>query len=467
MLLITASTVSHMFACIWHFIHISELDSALMEGFCMNATADDDGNCVTWWTAYAGGIDTKTLDTESTSVKYLISLYWAVTTLTTVGYGDILPVREAEIWYTICVMFAGVSFYAYIAANVNNLLSQLSSSDTEVTEKMDQLNSFMTRRKVQQRNPALAHKMRSYFNRFYRVNYGAELNEEDIIKEVNVPALRTEIIKDLYSTVIRRVPFLNHKTVGWDFITEVAPNLTSVECGKGDYIVRKGELANEIFFLFAGQVDVVYTDAYGEEYVLFHHTGTASRRTSVRYVEGPDPGDDIPERETYFGDVGSLLLNRHHVSYRAATVCHMYCICWTEEVDLEFKRRFHDVHNIMRDNAWISMERLKGEIHNVETHCTDDETTDDLEDDDQVNDRTHDGSGTLQTHAASTASEQSPLQLDTDTRTTPIAQSGADDGSPQPVRPPDDTKPTNPRVGFRIDVPSSGQQDPTRELADK
>ena len=148
-------------------------------------------------------------------------------------------------------------------------------------------------------------------------------------------------------------------------------------------------------------------------------------------------------------------------------VCHMYCICWKEEVDLEFKRRFHDVHNIMRDNAWISMERLKGEIHNVETHCTDDETTDDLEDDDQLNDHTHDSSGTLQTHAASTASEQSPLQLDTDTRTTPIAQSGADDGSPQPVRPPDDTKPTNPRVGFRIDVPSSGQEDPTRELADK
>ena len=320
MLLITASTVSHMFACIWHFIHISELDSALMEGFCMNATADDDGNCVTWWTAYAGGIDTKTLDTESTSVKYLISLYWAVTTLTTVGYGDILPVREAEIWYTICVMFAGVSFYAYIAANVNNLLSQLSSSDTEVTEKMDQLNSFMTRRKVQQRNPALAHKMRSYFNRFYRVNYGAELNEEDIIKEVNVPALRTEVSHApvverlrVYASKSRLCLFLatdyqrlifdcdkaspvpepqdsrlgfHHRGLlpllaparrtkvhistamhhialadcTWRYwltqcvCAQVAPNLTSVECGKGDYIVRKGELANEIFFLFAGQV---------------------------------------------------------------------------------------------------------------------------------------------------------------------------------------------------------------------
>ena len=44
------------------------------------------------------------------------------------------------------------------------------------------------------------------------------------------------------------MPFLNGKTA--DFITEIAPLLTEINCDIGDYIVRRGELANEIFFLY-------------------------------------------------------------------------------------------------------------------------------------------------------------------------------------------------------------------------
>ena len=35
----------------------------------------------------------------TTAVRYLYSLYWSLTTLTTVGYGDVIPHNELEIAY--------------------------------------------------------------------------------------------------------------------------------------------------------------------------------------------------------------------------------------------------------------------------------------------------------------------------------------------------------------------------------
>ena len=45
--------------------------------------------------------------------NYLLSIYYIITTFSTVGYGDITPVNVAEYIYTIWLMFFGVGFYSY------------------------------------------------------------------------------------------------------------------------------------------------------------------------------------------------------------------------------------------------------------------------------------------------------------------------------------------------------------------
>ena len=50
--------------------------------------------------------------TDSFTTKYLASIYWAIATMGTVGYGDIHPVTDAERFFTILTMLSGSVMYA-------------------------------------------------------------------------------------------------------------------------------------------------------------------------------------------------------------------------------------------------------------------------------------------------------------------------------------------------------------------
>jgi len=57
----------------------------------------------------------------------IISLYFALTTLSTVGYGDITPISRNEQLTAVIVMLCGVAFFSYIMGNFIEIISNIHS----------------------------------------------------------------------------------------------------------------------------------------------------------------------------------------------------------------------------------------------------------------------------------------------------------------------------------------------------
>ena len=101
---------------------------------------------------------------------YIASLYWAVMTVSTIGYGDIVPVNSLERGFVILAMLLGAFAYGYIIGAVSGIVATRDAKRNIFYSTMDGLNSFMSSSKLPH---GLRVKLREYFT--YKCNSSVDV----------------------------------------------------------------------------------------------------------------------------------------------------------------------------------------------------------------------------------------------------------------------------------------------------
>lgn len=75
------------------------------------------------------------LDTKTLWERYVTSMYWSITTLTTVGYGDLHAVNSKEMIFDIFYMLFNLGLTSYLIGNMTNLVVHVTSRTREFVSK--------------------------------------------------------------------------------------------------------------------------------------------------------------------------------------------------------------------------------------------------------------------------------------------------------------------------------------------
>jgi hypothetical protein len=96
--------------------------------------------------------------------RYVTSVYFAIMTLTTVGYGDITPLTTHERWYAIFAMLVGGFTFGMIVGSLADVVAKSDPGNSARSKKLGLIHAYLHERKAP---TALTRRVRGFFSTHY------------------------------------------------------------------------------------------------------------------------------------------------------------------------------------------------------------------------------------------------------------------------------------------------------------
>jgi CRP-like cAMP-binding protein len=227
----------------------------------------------------SGWVDVAGINDASHAVKYLWSVYWAITVLSTVGYGDVVAHTNYEKGFSIVAELFGCIIFATLIGGLGSIMMSKKLLDQKVEYQLEELREFGRVKKLPK---SLQKRMRLILEEAYRQT---AFDEHKVLaqlpaamqKEVhehiyesmlammplfqNLPESESEVLKQLLSAFKPLVvqpfdPVYEEHTPAFDFFVIISGEITLTrEGGSTSRVLKKGS--------FFGERELFYSRRFG------------------------------------------------------------------------------------------------------------------------------------------------------------------------------------------------------------
>jgi CRP-like cAMP-binding protein len=182
--------------------------------------------------------------------KYTTSLYWAITTLGTIGYGDLVPRTVNEKLLAMVWMIIGVYVVSYSVGSLTSFYADVNLKDTLKHDRIIMAEDFSKKVGIPKHT----------LHRLKRTIKMADIQptriEQDKLFQGIGPELKVKIAENIYEHGISHITFLEGKE---DSVrSDIALRLEQVSGITGDTVWVQNEASECIYFIIEGRVKLSY-----------------------------------------------------------------------------------------------------------------------------------------------------------------------------------------------------------------
>ena len=239
---------NHWCACIWFIIHRyleRDVEYTWATSDCVGTEGSE--TCLASWDEEIGRHSV--CNTPNMAPCYLRSLYFVITTISTVGYGDISPVTELEtIWENVVVLIGAVFFAGAIGAFSAYLDIADRAGSNALRRKVQSLKDYMFRRLY---TSELEDEVISFHRQKW--NQSHVFDEKKIMHILPLP-LQMDIAYTVKQDILQNIPLL--ETYSEVVKKRIAHYLNLQMYQPGSTIYHVGDIGWECYFIAKGIVKI-------------------------------------------------------------------------------------------------------------------------------------------------------------------------------------------------------------------
>ncbi|XVE91039.1 hypothetical protein DITRI_Ditri20bG0124000 [Diplodiscus trichospermus] len=205
--------------------------------------------------------------------RYVVSLYFAVVTMVTVGYGDIHAVNVREMIFVMIYVSFDMILGAYLLGNMAALIVKGSKTE-RFRDKMSDLIKYMNRNNLEKQ---ISKEIKGHL----KLQYDCSYTEAAVLQDIPA-SIRTKISQKLYAPFIREVALF--KGCSAEFIKQIAIKVHEEFFLPGEIIIEQGNVVDQLYIVCHGKLVEVGRGQNDETGDLFTDLQTFSSFGEVSFL---------------------------------------------------------------------------------------------------------------------------------------------------------------------------------------